>query len=81
MVVLQRSSQLTKQTGRVQGTVLEPCRVSLSMDTEGSAGDLKLTISDISLNVSADILDLAQSLQTSVLEPLVQPSPDRCVAA
>ncbi|KAK9819963.1 hypothetical protein WJX72_004515 [[Myrmecia] bisecta] len=66
--------------GRVQGVVLEPCKVSVDMKLLDSTGDFKLSISDLRLNLSADILELVLSLQKSVVEPLVQPSADRPIA-
>lgn len=62
---------------QVQGTVLEPCKVAVSMDMTQGSGDVNLKLSDLRLNVSPDVLELALSLQTSVLEPLFQPAPDR----
>ena len=62
----------------VQGTVLEPCKVGVRLDLGGDAGDIQLTLSDLRMNLSPDVLELALSLQSSVLEPLVQPPPDRC---
>ena len=63
---------------QVQGTVLEPCKVGVKLDLGGDAGDIQLTLSDLRMNLSPDVLELALSLQSSVLEPLVQPPPDRC---
>ncbi len=57
--------------------VLEPCKVAVRMDMGGAAGDIQLTLSDLRMNLSPDVLELALSLQSSVLEPLVQPPPDR----
>lgn len=48
---------------------------------KGPTGDFNLTLSDLKLNLAPDIVELVQSLQSSVLEPLVQPAPDRCVTA
>ena len=62
---------------QVQGTVLEPCKVGVKLDLGGDAGDIQLTLSDLRMNLSPDVLELALSLQSSVLEPLVQPPPDR----
>jgi len=61
----------------VQGTVLEPCKVAVRLDMGGDAGDIQLTLSDLRMNLSPDVLELALSVQSSVLEPLVQPAPDR----
>ena len=63
---------------RVQGSVLEPCRIAVEMKMRGPTGDFNLSLSDLKLNLAPDILELVQSLQSSVLEPLVQPAPDRC---
>ena len=49
----------------------------MSLRNPGPVGDLNFSISDLRLNLSADILELVGSLQSSVLEPLVQPSPDQ----
>ena len=62
---------------RVQGSVLEPCRIGVEMKMKAGTGDFKLSLSDLKLNLAPDILELVQSLQSSVLEPLVQPAPDR----
>ena len=64
---------------QVRGSVLEPCRIAVDMSLRnpGPVGDLNFSISDLRLNLSADILELVGSLQSSVLEPLVQPSPDQ----
>ena len=64
---------------QVRGSVLEPCRIAVDMTLRnpGPVGDLNFFISDLRLNLSADILELVGSLQSSVLEPLVQPSPDQ----
>lgn len=64
---------------RVQGSVLEPCRVAVEMKMKGATGDFNLSLSDLKLNLAPDIVELVQSLQSSVLEPLVQPAPDRSV--
>ena len=70
--------QNTEEPGsQVQGTVLEPCKVAVRMDMGGDAGDIQLTLSDLRMNLSPDVLELALSVQSSVLEPLVQPAPDR----
>ena len=60
--------------------VLEPCTIAADVTMRpGGAGDCKVTVSDVRLNVSADLLELAQSLQQTVLAPLVAPAPDRSV--
>ena len=64
--------------GQVQGTVLEPCKLGVTADLAGGAGDVALRLSDLRLNLSPDVAELAAALQASVLEPLVQPPPDRC---
>ena len=63
---------------RVQGLVLEPCRIAVDMKMKDGTGDFNLSLSDLKLNLAPDIFELVQSLQSSVLEPLVQPAPDRC---
>lgn len=68
---------LEEPGSQVQGTVLEPCKVGVRLDLGGEAGDIQLTLSDLRMNLSPDVLELALSLQSSVLEPLVQPPPDR----
>ena len=66
------------ESGRVQGTVLEPCAISAEATMRpGGSGDCAVTVSDLRLNVSADLLELAQSLQQTVLAPLVAPPVDR----
>ena len=62
---------------RVQGSVLEPCRIGVEMKMKNGTGDFNLSLSDLKLNLAPDIFELVQSLQSSVLEPLVQPPPDR----
>ncbi len=62
---------------RVQGSVLEPCRIWVEMKMKNGTGDFNLSLSDLKLNLAPDIFELVQSLQSSVLEPLVQPAPDR----
>ncbi|KAK9858457.1 hypothetical protein WJX84_002370 [Apatococcus fuscideae] len=66
-----------KHSDRVHGTVLEPCKISMSVDMAKGAGDVHLHISDVHIRVSPDVLELGASLQASVLEPLIQPSADR----
>ena len=65
---------------RVQGSVLEPCRIAVDMKMKSKSGDFNLSLSDLKLNLAPDMFELVQSLQTSVLEPLVQPAPDRSIA-
>ena len=43
----------------------------------GGKGDCELTLSDLRLNVSADLIELAQNLERNVLAPLAAPAPDR----
>ena len=66
--------------GQLQGTVLEPCKLGVTADLAGGAGDVALRLSDLRLNLSPDVAELAAALQASVLEPLIQPSPDRRAA-
>lgn len=62
---------------RAQGRVLEPCRVTAQLK-QGSAGsEVEVNLSKLRLNVSVDVMELVLSLQSSVLEPLVQPAADR----
>ena len=75
--VLCRPQGQEEHGSQVQGTVLEPCKVGVKLDLGGDAGDIQLTLSDLRMNLSPDVLELALSLQSSVLEPLVQPPPDR----
>jgi hypothetical protein len=63
--------------GQVQGTVLEPCKAAVTLDLQSGSGDINIRLSDVRLNMSPDVLELALSLQSSVLEPLFQPAPDR----
>ncbi len=67
-----------EQLDRVHGTVLEPCKISVHVNMAQGAGDVHLRISDVHIRVSPDVLELGASLQASVLEPLIQPSADRC---
>jgi hypothetical protein len=62
---------------KVHGTVLEPCKVGVMMELSGGSGDIQMKLSDLRMNLSPDVLELAMSLQASVLEPLVQPAPDK----
>lgn len=68
------------KTERVHGHVLEPCKISVHVDMAKGTGDVRLQISDVHIRVSPDVLELGASLQASVLEPLIQPSADRCHA-
>jgi len=65
----------------VTGRVLEPCNVSVTMASTAGTGDVTLEVTKLKLNVSVDVLELVLSLQSSVLDPLVQPSPDKCAAS
>ena len=65
----------------MRGRVLEPCNVSVTMASTAGSGDVMLEVTKLKLNISVDVLELVLSLQSSVLDPLVQPSPDKCVAA
>ena len=65
--------------GRVQGSVLKPCRIGVEMKMTRGCGDVSLSLSDLNLSLAPDIFELVQSLQSSVLEPLVQPALDRSV--
>ena len=62
---------------RVQGRVLEPCRLTASLKQGRSSQDVNIDVSALRLNVSVDVLELVASLQASVLEPLVQPAAAR----
>ncbi|KAK9815130.1 hypothetical protein WJX73_008307 [Symbiochloris irregularis] len=69
------------QANRVQGTVLEPCCIGADIKMyPGGKGDCELTLSDLRLNVSADLIELAQNLERNVLGPLAFPSPDKPIA-
>eukprot|EP00884_Botryococcus_braunii_P010315 jgi/Botrbrau1/19285/Bobra.0073s0028.1 len=75
------SQEVRRSGGRVQATVLEPCKLVLDMGMGGAApGDISLCISDVRLNLSPDVLELLLALQASVLQPLIHPSPDRPLA-
>ena len=66
----------------VRGTVLEPCHIGADIVLDAdSVGDFQVAISDVRLNLSPDVVELALSLQTTVLEPFVSPAPDRCALA
>ena len=77
------SATLAIQVARqsVTGGVLEPCNVSVTMASTAGTGDVTLEVTKLKLNVSVDVLELVLSLQSSVLDPLVQPSPDKCAAS
>lgn len=62
---------------RVQGRVLEPCQLTAQLKQGKGGNEVEVKLSMLRLNVSVDVLELMQSLQSSVLEPLVQPSADR----
>lgn len=64
----------------VKGMVLEPTTVAVDMSMNGPSGNMSLNVSNIRLNLSPDILELAMSLQTSVLEPLIQPPAEQPVS-
>ena len=66
--------------GQVVGTVLEPTRIGVAMEMAGPSGQFSLDVSNIRLNLSPDILELALSLQSSVLEPLIQPPAEQPVS-
>lgn len=50
------------------------------MEMVGPSGTFILDVSNIRINLSPDILQLALGLQTTVLEPLIQPSADQPVS-
>ena len=60
--------------------VLEPTTIAVDMSMTGPSGNMALNVSNIRLNLSPDILELAMSLQTSVLEPLIQPPAEQPVS-
>ena len=64
----------------VRGVVLEPCRIAaeISMQPEDAA-DFQVEVSDVRMNLSPDVLELALSLQTTVLEPFISPPADKYV--
>ena len=66
--------------GQVVGTVLEPTQIGVAMEMAGPSGQFSLDVSNIRLNLSPDILELALSLQSSVLEPLIQPPAEQPVS-
>lgn len=67
-------------SSEVKGMVLEPTTIAVDMKMAGPSGNMTLNISNIRLNLSPDILELAMSLQTSVLEPLIQPPAEQPVS-
>lgn len=60
--------------------VLEPTTLAVDMSMNGPSGNLGIRLSNIRLNLSPDILELAMSLQSSVLEPLIQPPAEQPVS-
>lgn len=68
-----------QQQQRVAGRVLEPVTLSASISSERGTGKANIALSKLKLNVSMDVLELILRLKSSVLGPLVQPSPDQCV--
>ena len=64
---------------RVAGRVLEPVTLAAAISSERGNGKASVDLSKLKLNVSMDVLELILRLQSSVLGPLVQPSPDQCV--
>lgn len=74
--------QLEPCTGatEVKGMVLEPTTLAVDMSMNGPSGNLGIRLSNIRLNLSPDILELAMSLQSSVLEPLIQPPAEQPVS-
>jgi len=75
--MLRREATFVQGRRRVQGRVLEPCRVSVKLEQGGAGSTIEAAVSRLRLNVSVDVLELVLSLQSSVLEPLVQPAADR----
>ena len=64
----------------VRGTVLEPCRIAAQIEMQPEdAADFQVEVSDVRMNLSPDVLELALSLQTTVLEPFVSPASEQCV--
>ncbi len=58
--------------------MLEPCQVTGSMKQDGGTTDVEVGVTALRLNVAVDVVELASSLQASVLEPLAQPDPATC---
>ena len=81
LTVRSREKHFVEQVQRqsVKGRVLEPCNVTVTLARSDSTGDVMLEVTKLKLNVSVDVLELVLSLQSSVLDPLVQPSPNKCV--
>ena len=68
------------QRQSVRGRVLEPCNVSVTMVSTAGSGDVTLGVTKLKLNLAVDVLELVLNLQSSVLDPLVPPSPKKCAA-
>ena len=64
----------------MRGMVLEPASLAVGVKMQGPSGNLTLDVSNLRLNLSPDILELAISLQASVLEPLIQPPAEQPVS-
>jgi len=64
----------------VRGMILEPASLAVGVKMSGGSGNLSLDVSNVRLNLSPDILELAMSLQASVLEPLIQPPAEQPVS-
>lgn len=77
MCVCMCTPQGRDEESQVKGTVLEPCKVGMTMELSAGSGDIQVKLSDLRMNLSPDVLELALSLKGSVLEPLVQPAPDK----
>lgn len=60
--------------------MLEPATLRASISSEHGTGKASIDMSKMKLNVSMAVLELISSLQSSVLGPLVQPSPDKCAS-
>ena len=71
------ASNVPQGRRRVQGRVLEPCQLRAQLKQGKNGNEVEVNLSMLRLNVSVDVLELMQSLQSSVLEPLVQPAADR----
>lgn len=65
----------------MQGRVLEPCRLTAELKQAGGTTDVEVGVSALRLNVAVDVVELATSLQASVLEPLAQPDPTKCACS
>lgn len=57
--------------------MLEPCQLTAQLKQGKGGNEVEVKLSKLQLNVSVDVLELVLSLQSSVLEPLVQPAADR----